>query len=396
MSAPRFSLVIPTRERATTLACALQTCLTQEFEDFEIVVCDNCSSPATKEVVDRFADPRLRYVRAPKALAMSVNWELAVSHARGEYLLVLGDDDGLLPHALRELDRLIRLLGAQVIRWSAVFYTWPTIAVAGEANYLRVPLGREVRRLEARSVIASVIRFETPYVMLPMLYNAAIHRSLVDELRRRAGRVFGNRYPDVYSGFALGYTAGTYWSVELPMSVAGSSGGSYGVAAVFFRGKSPLDLELRRLDAEAGLPVHPWVSDLPLFPVVPVADSFQLAKETFFRDDATLNLDRKLVATLSVEGLRADSESEWRAGLATIRATFAEDPALSSWFDATFESVRPRSGPAVRLRSERLGYDGTFLHLDAGAFGVSDVCEAVDLCEKLLNCRGQAVEYVLS
>ena len=129
--------------------------------------------------------------------------------------------------------------------------------------------------------------------------------------------------------------------------------------------------------------------------MVPVADSFQLAKEAFFGGDATLNLDRKLVATLSVEGLRADGEAEWRAGLATIRATFDDEPALCAWFDATLGSAPLRSGRAVRLRSERLGYDGTSLHLDASAFGVSDVCGAVNLCEKILNCRGRAVEYVL-
>ena len=59
MTTPRFSVVIPTRERATTLRYCLRTCLEQDFDDYEIVVCDNCSSPATREVVEEAASPRI-------------------------------------------------------------------------------------------------------------------------------------------------------------------------------------------------------------------------------------------------------------------------------------------------------------------------------------------------
>jgi len=177
---PRFSVVIPTRERPNTLRSALATCLNQEFDDYEILVCDNGTSAATRRVVDEIGSARLRYVRAPRALAMSDNWELAVSEARGEFILVLGDDDGLMPYALRELDALLTRLGTSIVRWSAAFYTWPDVALAGDGDYLRLPMGRTIRTLDARTVIASVIRFEAPYVLLPMLYNAAVHRSLVD------------------------------------------------------------------------------------------------------------------------------------------------------------------------------------------------------------------------
>ncbi len=82
MSAPRFSVVIPTRERADTLRFALRTCLDQAFDDYEVIVSDNFSSPATRGVVDEAAAPKVRYVRTPEPVAMSTNWEFAVAHAR--------------------------------------------------------------------------------------------------------------------------------------------------------------------------------------------------------------------------------------------------------------------------------------------------------------------------
>lgn len=116
MSDIRFSIVIPTRERAETLKGTLRSCLAQQFDSYEIVVCDNCSSPETKRVVDSFKSEKIRYIRSDIPLAMTENWELAVSHAVGDYIIVIGDDDGLFSYSLREIDRLLKELGVKALR----------------------------------------------------------------------------------------------------------------------------------------------------------------------------------------------------------------------------------------------------------------------------------------
>jgi glycosyltransferase involved in cell wall biosynthesis len=396
MTKPRFSVVIPTRDRAATLRYALRTCLEQDFDDYEVIVCDNQGGPATREVVEEAASTRVRYVRAPQLLSMSSNWELAVAQARGEYVLVIGDDDGLLPYALAEIDRLLRQHPTRALRWTSVYYSWPTIDLPGQGDYLRVPLGREVRTVAARPAIAAAIAFEACYSSLPMMYNAAVHRDLLAELRARAGRVFPNHYPDVYTGFALAHLAGSYVSTDLPMAVAGTSGGSFGVATLFRRGKSARDHEFRSLNSRERLPTHPWVPDLPIFPFVPVADSFLIAKEALFPHDDGLCLDRRALASRcfhSIQGVETDAE--WQAALALIRATFADDPASRDWFDRKFAS-EPIYRPApVQLRATQLGFDGDFLHLSADAFGVADVHAAARLCANLLGCQGAPLAYGL-
>src|SRR5262245_51577835 len=109
MTMPRFSIVIPTRNRENTLRHTLRTCLAQDFADFEIVVSDNDSPPAVREVVASFADSRIKYFRTPRLLAMSDSWEFALEHAAGEFVTVIGSDDGLLLHALTEIDRILRM-----------------------------------------------------------------------------------------------------------------------------------------------------------------------------------------------------------------------------------------------------------------------------------------------
>ncbi|MBM3982195.1 MAG: glycosyltransferase family 2 protein [Planctomycetes bacterium] len=389
MSAPRFSVVVPTRERADTLRFALRTCLDQDFDDYEVIVSDNHSSPATRAVVDEFASPKVGYVRTEKPVAMSTNWEFAVGHARGEYVILIGDDDGLLPHALRELDRLACDTGARAIRWTAAYYTWPTVAVAGQGNYLRVPLGREVCERDGADVIREVAEFRAFYTDLPMLYNAAVHRDVLDALRARAGRVFPHPVPDVYSGFAVAYAAGRFLSATAPMSVSGQSRASNGLATLFFRGRSATSDEFFALNAADGLHSEHTVPDVPVFPHVPVADSFAFAKRVLF-PDLPVELDRKALAAACVTGARV-TEADWPAALAAVRAAFADDAELEKWFDAELAHKPYAAPPPVRLRPDRLTADGTALHLDAAAFGVSDVAGAGALCERLLGYRAHGL-----
>jgi glycosyltransferase involved in cell wall biosynthesis len=54
-----FSVVIPTRNRANLLPHALQSVLHQKFDDYEIVVSDNCSSDNTEQVVRHLVTGRV-------------------------------------------------------------------------------------------------------------------------------------------------------------------------------------------------------------------------------------------------------------------------------------------------------------------------------------------------
>ncbi len=74
----KFTVIIPTRERADTLYYSLKTCVTQDYDDLEILVSDNFSQDNTREVVESFKDPRIRYINTGKRVSMSDNWEFAV------------------------------------------------------------------------------------------------------------------------------------------------------------------------------------------------------------------------------------------------------------------------------------------------------------------------------
>ncbi len=323
----RFSVIIPTRDRERTLESTLQTCLVQEFDDFEILVSDNSTSAATRQMIDRIGSPKIRYLRPPQPLSMSDHWDFAVAQAAGEFITVIGSDDGLMLHTLPELDRLIRMLGTKVLRWSPVCYNWPDLPVQpfAKAHELLIPMRQmdwylPIHRRDSRHMILEAANSVVPYSDLPMIYCSAIHRSLFDELRAKTGRIFRSRCPDIYSGFAFAHLVGAYYSLDAPMSINGLSGDSHGVAQIYLKEKSPISDDFRTLNDRAKLLCHEHVPDLPVMPAL-TADSFLLAKQVLFADDETLFYDRPRMI-LTLRELRSADDAEWQHAPAR-RSSFA-------------------------------------------------------------------------
>lgn len=385
-SRPRFSIVIPTRERANTLKYALSTCLTQGYDNFEIIVCDNCSTPATKQVVESFASPNVRYVRSDRPLAMSENWELAIAHAAGEYVVVLGDDDGLLPDALADIDRILLDTGVRCLRWERVGYGWPDVPAAEYANIVSIPLIKQSKILDGRAVMRAVARSKGDYARLPMLYNSAIHSSLIGEMRARAGRVFAARSPDVFSGFAFAYLTGCYVSLGRPMSISGASAKSNGFAHFNSQGDAAVAQSFHDLNESAGLGCHPDVPDVLAVAAV-VADSFLHAKDLLFPGDKHLCLNRKRLIANCVKEVATGMQATdvWENVRTELRRSVAGEPELLAWFDANCAEWLPARALGSSAKAVRLGFDGHSLHLNGAEFGATDVMGAARLSGRVLG-----------
>jgi glycosyltransferase involved in cell wall biosynthesis len=89
---PRFTIGIPTYNRANFLKRSLACALDQTHSDVEIIVSDNASPDDTSEVVKSFGD-RVRYHRNPTNLGATANFERALELASGDFFSWLQDDD---------------------------------------------------------------------------------------------------------------------------------------------------------------------------------------------------------------------------------------------------------------------------------------------------------------
>src|SRR6186713_1491963 len=103
----KFTVVIPTRERADTLFHTLRTCVAQDYDNLTILVSDNVSADNTEEVVKSFKDKRIQYIKTAQRLSMSGNWDFALDHVSGGFVNFIGDDDGLIPNSFSVLNQIL-------------------------------------------------------------------------------------------------------------------------------------------------------------------------------------------------------------------------------------------------------------------------------------------------
>jgi hypothetical protein len=94
---PLVSIGIPTFNRAAGLRRAVASALGQTHRHLEIVISDNGSSDATPEVCRELAaaDPRVRVLREPVNRGPIANFNAVIAELRGEYAMLLADDDWL-------------------------------------------------------------------------------------------------------------------------------------------------------------------------------------------------------------------------------------------------------------------------------------------------------------
>lgn len=244
-----ITVVIPTRERADTLRHCLETVVAQDCDRLRILVSDNASGPATRAVVDGFADPRIRYVNPGRRLSMSHNYEFALSQIEAGWIVMLGDDDGLVAGRLEPTVRMLEDSGLKALSSETCFYNWPGVASDREPA-LSVPLSRRVERVRSRDAVADILRLVRPRARLPQTYTGGIvHADVIAAARARDGRFFQSQIPDIYSSFAITATQEHYLYSKTPFALAGRSRHSIG-AALF-------NLEKNAFLDEGLIPFHP-------------------------------------------------------------------------------------------------------------------------------------------
>ncbi len=130
------SVVIPTYNRAYIVPRAIESVLAQTYRPIEILVADDGSADDTRQCVERYGAP-VRYLHQPNA-GVSAARNLALRHARGEFIALLDSDDWWHEWKLAAQVAVLRAL-------PQVGMVWTDMSAVDEGG--RVLHGRYLRRM---------------------------------------------------------------------------------------------------------------------------------------------------------------------------------------------------------------------------------------------------------
>lgn len=232
----KFSVVIPTHDRLDLLRDAIETVVRQDYEDWELVVFDNASIDDIAGHVAGLSDGRIRYARSDEFLPVTGSWNRAIDLASGDYIIFLGDDDGLAPRYFSSIGAIIHEFHSPEIVYCAIYqFLHPGVAPWDRQGYVADVrngfffVGRDAPFIlsaeEARRAVHGSIGLRRNFTFNIQAF--AFSRAILARLRED-GPIFRSPFPDYYlANIALAKSESTV-VVPLPMSIAGVSQASFG------------------------------------------------------------------------------------------------------------------------------------------------------------------------
>jgi len=104
----KYSVLLPTRNGGQFLRNCIESILVQDYDDLELVISDNANTDETAGIIDAYrGHPRVKAIRLDESVPVTDNWNAAYGASSGDYILMMGDDDYLLPGYFAKMDALI-------------------------------------------------------------------------------------------------------------------------------------------------------------------------------------------------------------------------------------------------------------------------------------------------
>ena len=89
----KFSVIIPTYNRADLIQRCIDSVLKQSYQNFEVIVVDNYSEDATVDIVKSYADSRIKIFQIHNHGIIAASRNKGIMEASGEWICFLDSDD---------------------------------------------------------------------------------------------------------------------------------------------------------------------------------------------------------------------------------------------------------------------------------------------------------------
>lgn len=270
-SPPRFTVIIPTKDRGDYLHHTLKTCSSQEYSNLEIIVSDDGSKDNTREVVLAAAekDSRIKYI-TPGSVGMRDNFEFALNHMSPGYVIALGGDDALLPYAIENMHNMLVDSGKEILTWRVLMFAYPAVRSGkGQLGLYRPGKSRIVKSKEYLERQVKTLNYLGD-IETPMFYiKGVVSTELIERVRRRNedGRFYSCPTPDGFSGIVLGGEVHDYAFCGTPLTISGASPTSQGMAYLS-QEEEGKKLSEHFYQTVATVPMHAELASQPYSPLI--------------------------------------------------------------------------------------------------------------------------------
>lgn len=223
-----LSIVIPTKNRQKYCLAAINQIISLNIKNVEICIQDNSDTDLLRNDISTLACDDIVYNYHHGILSFVDNFSEAVSLAHGEYMCMIGDDDGILPSIIEVVEHMKKNEIDSVIPSLGAVYFWPSenpIVKNGEKGVLTLSLNKaESRYTDSKRALISLLKGAVQnYTSLdiPRLYHGIVKRSCLENIKKQCGTYFDGLTPDMYMAVALCFVCKRSLRISYPVTISG-------------------------------------------------------------------------------------------------------------------------------------------------------------------------------
>lgn len=226
-----ISIVIPTKNRQEYAFKTIKQILLIKDTDIQVVVQDNSDDNRLENMLETFkSDKRLQYNYYSGILSFVDNFGSAVSSAKGEYICIIGDDDGI-NHEILEIARWAKQNKIDAIKPTInSIYIWPDTGILSRddranSGYMTISkISSGYKFVNTDNELKKLLRNGCQrYLDLEMvkLYHGLVKREKLEQVKSITGKYFGGLSPDIYGAVSLSILIPKVLCIDYPLTISG-------------------------------------------------------------------------------------------------------------------------------------------------------------------------------
>lgn len=224
-----LSIVIPTRNRENYAYAAAMLILENTTSKVQVVLQDNSDEKLLLKKLEKtkYLD-RIKYNYSSKVLSFVENFSRAIEIADGEYICMIGDDDGINPEI--ELfvewakENNIEAINPEI----KLNYIWPNTGIEyykkDNGNLMIIDFDLKSTIYSTQNEIEKLLKSGGQNYLrynLVKIYHGIVKKTAMDKVKNITGKYFGGLSPDIYSSIALSLVIDQVLKINYPLTIPG-------------------------------------------------------------------------------------------------------------------------------------------------------------------------------
>lgn len=227
----KYSIILPTLNSVKYLPTCVETIISQDYSDYELIISNNCSDDGTAEYLETLrSNSQVKIIRPEKRLPLGEHWDFAISHAQGEWVYGIGSDDGVLPYFFILLDILTDIADKKnlnIIKSNRVYYFWDGVQDVYGNVYIDYYANPHIDIKSTKRILHEVL-YEAPdkFFDIPQMYTTSVFRITILEKARKnktSKIIQDNITQDIYLGLLACLCEDKYLYCNIPIGWVGTS-----------------------------------------------------------------------------------------------------------------------------------------------------------------------------